>query len=355
MSAALPVILVGCDPELFVQDSKTKAFISARNLLPGTKKEPFPVPKGAIQVDGVAAEFNIIPTSSPADFINNIKTVLSTLKERIGSGKRLEIVPTATFSEEAWGKIPVSAKILGCDPDYNAYTLSPNPAPNPHGRPMRTAAGHVHVGFLSGKDQSKDPYNPVHQEDCAAVVRELDFTLGLPSLWWDSDNERRTLYGKAGAYRPKPYGVEYRTLSNRWLENERLMEFVHRTAVATVLGMFRGAPLLFDLYGEFAKDAINAGDKTWNKTETGQKLYRDLYGRIPLPLVVSDKAPTEKKPAPKRKSLADFAPSPDSSPAFSNVELATILAQPSAPNVPISGIDIESIVSDTFDLGGEAF
>ena len=30
---------------------------------------------------------------------------------------------------------------------------------------------------------------------------------------------RRELYGAPGSFRPKPYGMEYRPLSNAWLKN----------------------------------------------------------------------------------------------------------------------------------------
>jgi hypothetical protein len=47
---------------------------------------------------------------------------------------------------------------------------------------------------------------------------------------------RRELYGKAGAFRPKPYGVEYRVLSNRWLNSEALIRWVYNQSQ---LGMAR--------------------------------------------------------------------------------------------------------------------
>lgn len=49
------------------------------------------------------------------------------------------------------------------------------------------------------------------------VVKAMDLFLGVPSVLMDEGEERKQLYGKAGAHRPKPYGVEYRTLSNFWI------------------------------------------------------------------------------------------------------------------------------------------
>ena|SRR5687768_15964370 len=49
------------------------------------------------------------------------------------------------------------------------------------------------------------------------LIKALDIFVGLPSVLQDEDKERRKLYGKAGAYRFKKYGVEYRTPGNYWI------------------------------------------------------------------------------------------------------------------------------------------
>ncbi len=48
---------IGADPEIFLR-RRGKAF-SAHGVIPGTKKEPHNVEKGAVQVDGMAVEFNV--------------------------------------------------------------------------------------------------------------------------------------------------------------------------------------------------------------------------------------------------------------------------------------------------------
>lgn len=50
--------------------------------------------------------------------------------------------------------------------------------------------------------------------------------LGVPSIVLDDDKERRSLYGSAGSFRFKEYGIEYRTLSNFWLKNKDFMSWV---------------------------------------------------------------------------------------------------------------------------------
>lgn len=282
---ALPKVMIGCDPELFLfkPDGSPK---SAHDIIPGDKKKPHKVELGAIQVDGVAAEFNINPAPDVGTFITNITTVMTNLEGRIGPLK-IGIQPTAVFSEKDWEEIPPSQKVLGCDPDYNAYTMEVNPPPDPHGKPMRTAAGHVHVGFTGKKVRVGDPD---HFVDCCTLVRNLDYILGLPSLLWDGDNERRTLYGRAGAFRPKPYGVEYRTLSNMWLSSKELMQFVYNATVFTTYALLRGEmPDMSEKYGDFAMTAINTGDTEWFKKPRGVEIKKFLTDNIVLPTIVLEK------------------------------------------------------------------
>ena len=61
-----------------------------------------------------------------------------------------------------------------------------------------------------------------------AMLRYIDAYVGLPSILYDTDNERRSLYGKAGCFRLQPYGFEYRTLSSYWIENESRLRFIWR-------------------------------------------------------------------------------------------------------------------------------
>ena len=68
-------ILIGADPEFFVKT--LGKLVSGFSLIPGDKENPHPVDKGAIQVDGMALEFNIDPVQDEDSFFSNINTVLS--------------------------------------------------------------------------------------------------------------------------------------------------------------------------------------------------------------------------------------------------------------------------------------
>jgi hypothetical protein len=218
-------ISIGADPELFMKHPDTGAFLSAHDRIPGTKYEPFRVPYGAVQVDGTALEFNIDPARTVGEFVHNITHVIKTMKEMV-PGYNVVAEPVAYFASDYWKDVPASAQALGCDPDYNGWTGKQNPQPDPAGKPMRTAAGHIHIGWC----EDADIYDKEHFILACRIARQMDYYLGIYSLVWDKDATRRQLYGKAGAMRVKPYGVEYRVLSNRWLQSEELTKWVFNSA-----------------------------------------------------------------------------------------------------------------------------
>jgi len=212
----------GCDPELFIKDAKGN-LVSAAGLIPGTKENPHPVDCGAVQVDGMAAEFNIDAASTFEQFDNNIETVMAALKAMLPKGYSFCIEPHVRFPKEVFEAAPDEAKELGCTPDFNAWTGSVNPPPNAPDDPyLRTASGHIHIGWSKKGDEPFSPSNEQHILNCCDMVKQLDWFLGAWSLLHDPDPVRRKLYGKAGAYRPKPYGVEYRVLSNFWIKTREL-------------------------------------------------------------------------------------------------------------------------------------
>jgi len=63
--------------------------------------------------------------------------------------------------------------------------------------------------------------------DKRSVIQAMDYYLGVQSVLLDNGTLRRNLYGKAGAYRPKGYGCEYRTLSNFWIFKTDLIKWVY--------------------------------------------------------------------------------------------------------------------------------
>lgn len=252
-------ITIGCDPEVFVADS-TGQFISAHGLLPGNKKTPFPVKKGAVQIDGMACEFNTDPTASREDFLEAVQTVYQEMSRLLPVGVSPVLgAPVAHFSPEIYEAQPFEALELGCEADYSAYTLRANPTPNVESGTMRTAAGHIHIGFLEEGSFCDNPFEEAHFDACSSLVRHLDALVGVYSLTYDKDEERRAMYGAAGAFRPKPYGVEYRVLSNAWLCTPELIGSIFDKTVEATQRWKDGEILPSFMY-EAAQNIINTSN-----------------------------------------------------------------------------------------------
>ena len=244
---------VGADPEFFLK--KNGQFMSAFGLLHGTKEEPEIVPKGGLQIDGMAVEFNIDPANNVEEFIDNIGTVLAEARKRIPQDAEFDFNPTVHLSEEFLSEQPEKAVELGCDPDFNAYTGEENPRPEQM-TPMRTAGGHVHVGWCNGADTDSVPHNDM----CRRVIKAMDLYLGVPSVLFDADTERRSLYGQAGAYRPKSYGVEYRTLSSKWVQTKSLQKLVYNNTQLALQNVRNIADIIAGLDID-VNAIINSSDK----------------------------------------------------------------------------------------------
>src|SRR5690349_19504953 len=89
----------GSDPELFIFDRQGEP-VSAVGIIPGDKSNPYPVKCGAVQCDGMAAEYNTDPASCWEEFNENTETVLSELRSFLPSGYELRAVPSVTFSQK---------------------------------------------------------------------------------------------------------------------------------------------------------------------------------------------------------------------------------------------------------------
>jgi hypothetical protein len=266
--------LLGCDPEVFVKNSKGE-FVSAHGLIPGTKENPLKVRNGMVQVDGMALEFGVDPCATKEEFIYRIRDVLMQLQAMLPEGHELALSSIALFSDEVMAAQPEEALELGCDPDYSAYTMDKNPRPTLPNKNLRSAGGHVHIGWGS----NFPVYSEEHIRACAALAAELDYFLGAPSLAWDKDALRRSIYGAAGAFRPKPYGMEYRSASNQWLKSDELIGFVYDTTISAIESVITPKKTIGVKNIEFFKGAINLSSQTVINSNWGY-LGEAIFGEL---------------------------------------------------------------------------
>jgi hypothetical protein len=247
-------LLLGSDPELFLKN-RNGQYIPALGIIPGSKDNPTKIQHGSIQPDGCAAEFNIIPAATEQDFIKNHLLVMEELANVVKvHDLELDISASAIFDEELLTRVLCEA---GCSPDFDAWRMEVNQAPAYQGG-LRAAGGHVHISFPTAND-----YTEARRD----FVRALDLYLGVPSVLMDKDRRRRSLYGKAGCHRPKfmdfddPYdGIEYRSLSNFWLKDQRYMAWVFQQ-VSKVNEIYRDIQGELEQLGSHIIRCINEGDE----------------------------------------------------------------------------------------------
>lgn len=273
--------LVGADPELFLIDSEGN-FRSAHNVIQGNKVNAMPVEKGAVQVDGVAAEFNIFPASTAIEFSANIRTVLTQLNKMVKEKNpklSLMVKPTATFDKQYFRKLPKAVKALGCTADWDAYTGKIFDKPD-NRQPMRTGGGHVHIGWTENANPSDDS----HIFDASEATKQLDAVLYHSSLLWDDDQERRKMYGKIGCFRSTTYGVEYRPLSNAWVADPDLQLWVFNATVRA-MELFDNDEIIFlQPWARSLKDkAIKEELPKKEELRNYSKWLTERYGIPPLP------------------------------------------------------------------------
>jgi hypothetical protein len=224
---------IGADPEVFCVDTILKRFTSAHDLIPGTKDAPHPVKNGAIQVDGVAAEFNIKPAYTAIEFAQYNSDVLKELRAHLPKHIDIRYEPSVYFDKYFFEDLPQEPKELGCNPDFNAYTgtINPRPVPQKRDESMRTGSGHIHIGWTEGKDTE----SVSHRWDCNYIVKALEHVLGYYLRVWDDDKDRKRLYGAPGACRYRTYGVEWRSPSNAWLRHPEIWEWLFTVVKYVVL------------------------------------------------------------------------------------------------------------------------
>lgn len=244
----LKSVKLGSDAEVFLLDLTGRPF-PACGIIGGTKDEPIVLdPDGcAVQEDNVMLEFNTAVSGNERDWVHNLSKAMDLAFARVPPTLRPDFSATQKFDARLL-ECP-QAKVFGCHPDFNAWTKEQNPRPRADDPTLRSAAAHVHISWDDPEDM----------EQRIRVIQFCDIFAVLPSLAESPDRERRKLYGKAGAFRPKKYGVEHRVLDNYWISDRGWMTQVWRRYQKAI----RAANTEFQICGDLAKcvqDVINNYD-----------------------------------------------------------------------------------------------
>lgn len=62
----------------------------------------------------------------------------------------------------------------------------------------------------------------------------MDLFLSVPLMIFEPEHRRKEMYGKAGAFRPQPWGVEYRVTSNYIYSSPELMTWAFNQTVRAI-------------------------------------------------------------------------------------------------------------------------
>ena len=197
-----PSLQFGSDPELFyeingVMVPSTQVIINDTELV--TK-------------DGFQVELHPHKTHCRqlgASFIGRCLKEASLLGKMVGA--KLSFKLAYRVDDKVWKKTNKATKMFGCHPTENAQEKNPKRVTGLREK-FRAGGGHIHLGGLTEKEKRNLP----------TIIKIMDIVVGNTLVLLDRDKAnitRRKNYGRAGEYRPKPYGLEYRVPSNFWLKH----------------------------------------------------------------------------------------------------------------------------------------
>lgn len=243
---------IGADIEVFLKDNLKNEIVSAEPYIKGTKHEPFNFDTSnkyfAVSLDNVLAEFCIPPAQTVVDWVGNISKALEYIQSAIPENLSVVATPSAILKPKYLRTI--NAQTFGCEGDLNIWLKANNEKPNAKNKNLRSAGGHIHIGYEKNSIEVNE-----------MIVKTMDLFIGVPSVLQEPNNERKLLYGKAGCARFKPdYGVEYRTVSNYYLQSEALTKWVFERTKAAIEFINKGKFDEVEEVGELIQNCINRSD-----------------------------------------------------------------------------------------------
>lgn len=225
----------GSDPEFLILD-RDRLPVSAIGLVLGDIENRIKEGDHEFYCDNVLAECAIQPAHSKEMAIKNFRDCFK-IYNRMVRPYELATQASCIFSDDQLDN--EAARKVGCAPDMCAYELIQKDPPVSEITKggLRSCGGHIHLGSPMLMGDGPEPILAVYM---------LDLFIAVPAIWMDKDPTsamRRSIYGQAGRYRVKPYGIEYRSLGNFWLNSPK------------------SVALVYDLC-EFAQDFVESG-KAW--------------------------------------------------------------------------------------------
>lgn len=228
-------VSIGADPEFWLYDyeNTSTGVIPCVGKVKGTKEAPFDLGDGYFtHEDNVSIELGI-PVTDGTSLGHVVQEGKKRIIDTFFNTKRYELYQSSQVHYNSNQLTSKQAQTFGCEPDFDAYSngkVRDIPSAILKGN-TRFAGGHIHIGG----DFKCPPFVAALFADLfISVTSQVNYTLQAGTK--DPLKDRMGFYGRAGAFRPKPYGIEYRTPSNAWCASPKKGNAMGRNAFS--LGVF---------------------------------------------------------------------------------------------------------------------
>lgn len=262
-------VTIGTDLEFLL--TRGNDYFPAFHITKATKDNPLDLLNLGegykMHYDNVALEI-ALPYSKVekgTDFIQNVNTAVKFIKSFSKTNNCLvSDEAVATYKDEFLHH--EEGMKAGCSADFNVWSKTINDPPDMT-LDIRCAGAHVHIGYSNPKMEINE-----------RIVKFMDLYLGVPSVIVDQKSkDRRKLYGKAGAFRQKPYGFEYRSLSNFWALDQTYLEWVYETVDLITSELVENFSFKFSK--ELITDIVNCINNS--DVELAKKICEEYHITIP--------------------------------------------------------------------------
>lgn len=198
-------LLIGMDAEFFLQN-RDGQYIAAARVIPGLKHEPHVLENGVCHPDGLSLEVGSPPAKTPEGMITSLFTVLDEVKTKYLDPQEVTIANAFEVRVDQVTGVQPEDLEFGCGVEFDAHNPSEMVKRVSGTNSDRRYSGfHIHLGFT--KDQESNIFT---YKDMSRLVLRLDALFRRYGL--ATSDRRATQYGGYGAFRVKPYGIEYRMM-----------------------------------------------------------------------------------------------------------------------------------------------
>lgn len=198
-------LLIGMDAEFFLKQADGQ-YIAAARVIPGLKTEPHVLEHGVCHPDGLSLEVGAPPSKTPVGMVKNLFKVLDEVHQKFLTPAGCTIAYTEEVQVQSVQGAQPEDLVFGCGTEFNANNPdNPYRTTTDQKQNNRYSGFHIHLGFTKGQASNNFTYL-----DMRRLVLCLDIVFREAKL--HTTMRRAVQYGGYGAFRVKPYGIEYRMM-----------------------------------------------------------------------------------------------------------------------------------------------